>query len=107
MELLGTRPAVHREGHGDHLRLTPIAAQDAGVAVLHECSDSFRGVHDLERIQRRRQSGQHCGLGHGQVNHAVLQQGMAAGQQTIGVGVGNRAGGRDIHVTAYQHCAYG
>ena len=56
----------------------------------------------LKALQRRRQRGQHVGLGHGQVDLAKLQQRMAAGEQALGIDVGDGAGGGNIHVATDQ-----
>ncbi len=91
----------------NHLRLLAELSHDAGVTVLHEGAHRLGGVHDLESVQRRRQSGQHFRLGHRQIHHAELQQRMAAGQQVLRVHVGDGAGGGDVHVAAHQNRADG
>ena len=80
------------------------------MPVWRSCTnapDGLGGVDDLESIQRRRQRGQHLRLGHGQIHAAELHQRMAARQQVLGIDVGDRAGGRDVHVAAHQDRADG
>ena len=86
----------------NHFRCLAELTQNSVVAVLHERADGLGGIHDLERVQRRGQRGQHLSLGHGQIHHAELHQGMAASQQMRGVHVGDGAGGGNIHVAAHQ-----
>ena len=73
MEFLGSRAAVNRQRHWNHLRLLVEHAHDARMAILHKRSGSLRGVDDLECVQRRRQRSQHLGLVHGQIDSAKLQ----------------------------------
>ena len=106
MELFGPAGSVNVERDRNHLRLLIEAPQDAGVPVLDECPNGLSGVDDLEGVERRGQSRHHVGLGHGHLHHAVLGDGMAAGQQVLFIHVGDGAGGRSVHVSAHQHCAY-
>jgi hypothetical protein len=98
---------VHGDGHRNHLRLLPRHAHDPVLAILHESADRLGRVDDLERIQRRRQRGQHRGLRHRQIHFAKLQQRMSAGQQALRIDVGHGAGGGNIHIAANQHGADG
>ena len=92
---------------GNHLRLVPHLAENAGLAVLHEGAHGLGGVHDFESVQRRRQRGDDVGLGHRHVDLAKLHERMPAGEQVLGIDVGDRAGRRDIHVSAHQNRAHG
>ena len=107
MKSLRRRSTVNGERDWNHLRLLAELAEDAGVAVLHERADSFCGVGNLERIERRGKRGQNLCLGHWQVDHAELQQGMSARQKMLRINVRDGAGCSDIHVAANENCTYG
>jgi len=98
---------VNGEGDGNHLGLLAKLAENAGVAVLHERTDSFCGVDNFERIERRGKRGENLRLGHWQIDHAELEQGMSARQEVLWINVGNGAGCSDIHVAANENCTYG
>src|SRR6266513_5432117 len=98
MKSLRRRSTVNGERDRNHLRLLAEFAEDAGVAVLHKRPDSFCGVDDLERIERRGKRGQNLCLGHWQIDHAELKQGMSASQKMLRINVGDGAGCSDIHV---------
>ncbi len=84
----------------------PNSPKNAVVAVLHEGAHGFGSIHDFEGVERRRQSGEHVGFGHGQVDHAELHQRMAASQQVLRVHVGDGASGGNVHVAMHQDGAH-
>ena len=105
MELLHPCAAMDAQRDWNHFRLAVEDAHDPGVAILDEGSHRLGCIHNLKGVERRRQSGQHFGLIHGQVDGTKLQQGMSASQQPLGVNVGHSAGGLDIHIATHQNCA--
>ena len=72
----GSAMDVQRDG--DHVRLLAELTHDSCVPVLHECANCFGGIHNFERVQRRRNSRHHLSLRHWQIHHAELEQGMSA-----------------------------
>ena len=106
VELLGLGAAADGQRDRNHLRGLAQAAEDAGMAVLHERAYRLGGVDDLEGVQRRSQRGHHLGFGHGQVHQAKLQQWMPAGQYTLGIDIGHGAGRGHVHVAFDQNRAH-
>ena len=86
-----TSAYVH--GDRDHTRLSAEDAHDCGASIFREGADGLRGVDDLEGVERTRQRGEDGGLRHGDIDRAILVDGVAAGEQAGGVDVGDRTGG--------------
>ena len=76
------------------------------MTILYESANLLGSVNDLEGIRGRRQCGQHLRLVHGQIYAAKLHERMTASQQTLGIHVGDSAGGCNVEVTPHQDGAH-
>ena len=96
---------------GDHRRsickgimcaCAPRTPRMADSRSCGKCADGDAGVDDLEGVQGRGESGDDVGRGHGQRNRPGAKNGMTAGEQLLGVDVGDGAGGGDLKIAANQ-----
>ena len=107
VDFFGGGAIVDIQRHRNHFGLLVQNAHDSRVTILHKCARRLGRVDDLERVQRRWQRGQNVGLGHGQIDAPELQQGVTAGQQTLGIDVGHGAGRGDIHIATHENSTHG
>ena len=87
---------------GNHVRLCAKDPANGRLAILREGADDHAGIDDLEGVQRRGQRGHHIGGGHRQRHRARAKNRMSAGQQLLGVDLGDGAGGGDFQIAANE-----
>src|SRR5512146_2464741 len=105
VESLRVRDAVKTQRDRNHLGLLAEAAENAGVAILHEGADLFGGGRNFEGVGWRGQRREYRRFCHRHIDIAEVHQRVAAREKMGGVHVGDGASGSNVHVAADEDSA--